>query len=115
MKQKLLTKEILKRLPPLYSQEEKGMEAVAQVRFFHAYGSGTWYATEFDGVDTLFGWACIQEGELGYFSLKELESLEARVGGKIVKGLQAVERDVHFLPTRLCDIHEVTGQINGLD
>ncbi len=31
---KLLTKQIADRLPPLYSQEECGDEAIAQVKFF---------------------------------------------------------------------------------
>ena len=107
MKQKLLTKEIREMLPPLYAQESKGMEAVAYVRYFHPYGAGTWYATEFDGEDTFFGWACIQEGELGYFSLSELESLEARINGRTIPGLQAIERDIYFAPKRLCDIREI--------
>jgi len=44
---KLLTKEIKKNLPALYSQEEKGMEAVAHVKFFNPCGAATWYATEY--------------------------------------------------------------------
>ena len=109
MKQKLLTQEIREKLPPLYAQEGKGMEAIAYVRFFHPYGSGTWYATEFDGEDSFFGWAEIQPGcgELGYFSLKELESLEARINGKVIPGLQAIERDIHFEPRPLNEIEEV--------
>lgn len=31
---KLLTKEILKKLPKLYTQDEKGLEALAVVKFF---------------------------------------------------------------------------------
>jgi len=37
---KLLTKQILKRLPPLYSQE-KVADPVAQVKFFNPAGAGT--------------------------------------------------------------------------
>jgi len=109
MKQELLTKEIRAQIPPLYAQESKGMGAVAYVRFFHPYGSGTWYATEFDGEDTFFGWAEIHPGcgELGYFSLKELESLEARINGKLVPGVQGIERDIHFTPAPLNEIKEV--------
>ncbi|RJO64288.1 MAG: DUF2958 domain-containing protein [Myxococcales bacterium] len=109
MKQKLLTKEIREQLPPLYSQESKGMEAIAYLRLFHGYGRGVWLVTEFDGEDTFFGWAEIQAGcgELGYFSLSELESLDARINGRVIPGLQAIERDIHFKPTRLCDIKEI--------
>ncbi len=112
MKQKLLTKEIRKRLPALYAQDGKGMDAIAYARWFYAYGSsGVWYLTEFDhdSGDTCFGWAEIHPGcgELGYFSLKELESLEARINGKRIPGLQAIERDIHFTPKPLSEIPEI--------
>ena len=114
MKQKLLTKEIRNRLPALYAQDGKGMDAIAYLRLFHAYGNGTWIATEFDGEDTFFGWAEIHPGcgELGYFSLKELESLEARINGKRIPGLQAIERDIHFTPKPLSQIPEIQKRNN---
>jgi len=114
MKQKLMTQELRKQLPPLYAQEEKGMEAVAYARFFHAYGSGVWYITEFDGEDTCFGWAEVLPGcgELGYFSLSELEALQAIINGRTIPGLQAIERDMHFAPARLCDIREIMEAIH---
>ena len=113
MKQKLLPQSIRKTIPPLYAQDGKGMEAIAHLRFFSAYTSnGVWYLTEFDheGGDTCFGWAEIHPGcgELGYFSLSELESLEARINGKTIPGLQAIERDIHFTPTPLSQIPEIT-------
>lgn len=51
----------------------------------------------------MFGWAEIHpgQGEMGYWSLKDLESLEATVGGKKIPGLQAIERDTSFRPTPL--------------
>jgi len=52
---KLLTKEILEKLPKLYTQEEKGLEAIAIVKFFTPDSNWTWYATEFDGDDLFFG------------------------------------------------------------
>ncbi len=88
------------------------MEAVAHIRWFHAYGGAVWYLTEFDhdGGDTCFGWAEVLPGcgELGYFSLSELESLEARINGQRIPGLQAIERDIHFTPTPLSQIPEIT-------
>ena len=86
---KLMTEEIRKKLPPLYSQESKGGKAVAVVKFFTPDGSWTWYATEFDGEDTFFGLVRGLEMELGYFSLRELESTRGRLGLKI-------ERDRYF-------------------
>jgi hypothetical protein len=85
----LLTEEIKKALPPLYSNEnEKDPNAV--VKFFTPFSNWTWYATEFDGDDTFFGLVDGFDKELGYFSLAELESL----GPKI-------ERDKWFSPTPL--------------
>ena len=94
----LLTKEILRKLPPLYSQDGKGKEATVHVKFFFPAGAATWYATEYDPEDKLFfGWADLtgQTGEFGYFSLTELESVK-------VRGL-GIERDLHFKPKTLSE------------
>ena len=81
-KQMLLTAAIRKSLPPLYANENKKPEDVpVVVKFFNPYGSGTWYITEFDGEDIMFGLCCIHEAELGYVSLNELESLKIKIGG----------------------------------
>ena len=42
---KLMTQEVRRTLPPLYSQEELGGKAVAHVKFFTPDSSWTWYAT----------------------------------------------------------------------
>jgi len=100
-KQKLLTSQIKKILPPLYTQE-KEKDPMVYVKFFNAYGAGTWLATEFDGRDRFFGAVTLGHGwELGYFSLRELESLDANVMGRTVRGLQAIERDSSFRPMPL--------------
>jgi hypothetical protein len=89
----LLTKAIKKQLPPLYSQDGKGMDATVYVKFFDPTGAATWFATEYDPEQRLFfGWAMLftkEEGELGYFSLDELESVKGRFG-------LGIERDMHF-------------------
>lgn len=91
---KMLTAELRKALPPLYSQDGKGYEAVAQVKFFSPYSNFTWLATEFDGEDTFFGLVQGFEEELGYFSLSELE-------GAYKGPLPLVERDCWFKPAPL--------------
>ena len=45
---KLLTEELRRRLPPLYSQEDKGSQAVAYVKFFTPDSNWTWWGLEFD-------------------------------------------------------------------
>ena len=92
---KLLTKELQKKLPPLYAQDGKGKEAIAYAKFFDPCSSWTWYATEYDPEDKLFfGLAGTQDKELGYFSLTELERFTNILG-------LGIERDLHFEPTKL--------------
>jgi len=79
-KMKLLTQEVKTKLPPLYSQEDKGGKAIAHVKFFTPDSNWTWYATEFDGEDTFFGLVDGHEKELGYFSLAELKSVRGGLG-----------------------------------
>jgi len=92
--QALLTQAIRSQIPPLYSQE-KVKDPMVYARFFSLHGSGTWLATEFDGKDTFFGFVMgFAHDELGYFSLKELESIKWH-------GIQGVERDQYFKPKPL--------------
>jgi hypothetical protein len=87
---KLLTKEILAKLPALYANDGKNPEDVKViVKFFHPASSWSWFATEYDPKERLFfGFVRGHEGELGYFSLDELESVK-------VRGL-GIERDKWF-------------------
>jgi len=112
---KLLTKEICRRLPALYSQDGKGEDAIAQVKFFCPWSIGTWYASEAsahlpggrevalvdvpEGAEVeiiFFGVAVLQERELGYFALSELQSVRGPGG-------LGIERDIHWTPRPLKD------------
>ena len=85
---KLLTKEILKKLPPIYATQDQNLaDTKVIVKFFNPVGAGSWYGCEFDpdqslffGFVNLFGDDC---ADLGYFSLKELEELDLPFGFKI--------------------------------
>lgn len=94
---KLLTKEILEKLPKLYTQEEKGLDAVAIVKFFTPDSNWTWYATEFDGDDLFFGLVDGFEKEIGYFRLSELQSVKGALG-------LPIERDMYFKPKTLREL-----------
>jgi hypothetical protein len=87
----LLDQASREKLPPLYSGEEKGLEALGQVKFFTPDSNWTWYASEFDGEDLFFGLVVGLETELGYFSLKELQEVHGPLGLQI-------ERDLCFEP-----------------
>ena len=94
---KILTHQNRKQLPPLYSQDSKGAEAIAYVKFFCPWNSWTWYALEFDGDNTFFGLVDGLEKELGYFSLSELQTIRGPGGLKI-------ERDRYWQPKTLAEI-----------
>jgi hypothetical protein len=92
----LLTKANRAALPPLHSTENEE-DPTVQVKFFDPTGSWSWYATEFDGADTFFGWVDGMCPELGYFSLRELSDHRGRLG-------LGIERDLHFSPRPLGEV-----------
>ena len=104
---KLLTKELREKFPSLYSTDDKDPKNILVIaKFFNPAGSGTWYATEYDGKDTFFGLANIHVPELGYFSLSELESLRLGPGGWLT-----IERDLYIGEITL----EKAMQLEGMD
>ena len=97
---KLLTKAIRSKLPPLGSTDRLPHDEITvQTKFFTPDSSWSWYATEFDGNDTLFGLVIGFEIEMGYFSLSELESARGPWG-------LPIERDLWFKPTPLSQLPE---------
>ena len=97
---KLLTQEIKKKLPKLYEQEDKGGDAIVYLKMFTPDSSFTFFATEGspEGDDFIFfGLVDGHEKELGYFSLKELESVRGPMG-------LPIERDLYWQPKALREI-----------
>lgn len=90
---KLLTKELRKKLPPLYSTEYDP-DPTVWVKFFTPDSSWTWYATEFDGTDLFYGLVVGFETEMGYFSLGEMQSVRGPMG-------LPIERDLYWKPRPL--------------
>lgn len=93
----LLPQEVRQQIPQLHSQEKLGGQAIAYAKFFFMSCSKRWYATEFDGEDTFFGFVCGHYKEMGYFCLSELEETTGPFGFPI-------ERDLYFKPTTLAVI-----------
>lgn len=89
---KLLTKEIEKKLPKLYSQE-KVENPVIIVKFFCPWNQWKWFSCEVEkqknGDWLFFGMVHGDDHELGYFLLSELEGVTGPFGLKI-------ERDKYF-------------------
>ncbi|HUW22393.1 MAG TPA: DUF2958 domain-containing protein [Candidatus Bathyarchaeia archaeon] len=102
---KLLTKELRKKLPPLYSVENE-KDPLVICKFFTPDSNWTWYALEFDGKDTFFGWVVGFEKELGYFSLTELEGVKGPLG-------LPIERDLYFEPCRLSEMKAYHEKLEG--
>ena len=102
MNMKLLTKELLQKLPPLYATENE-QDPMVWAKFFFPDWSWTWYAIEFDGKDTFFGFVDGDFPELGYFSLSELVSNRGTLG-------LSIERDRSFAPCRLAVLRARLGR-----
>lgn len=72
----LLSDDLIKKIPPLYSTENE-KDPLIQCRFYIEDNIWSWYVIEFDLEQGIFfGYVCGFEKELGYFSLKELESVK---------------------------------------
>jgi len=96
----LLTDEDIKKIPSLYATENE-TDPVAHVKFFTPDGSWSWYVFEYDPVTReCFGYVDGFEGELGYFSIEELESVRGGLG-------LSIERDSSFSPMRLSEIRKL--------
>ena len=93
----LIPNELRKQIPPLYATEEQ-KDPIVYVKLF--LDDWTWYITELsiDG-NICFGYVVSPfcNGELGYFSLSEIQEVKGSLG-------IGVERDLQFLPTPLSKI-----------
>ena len=103
---KLLTEEIRRKLPPLYSQDGKGGKAIAYLKLFTPDSGFTWWITEGSptkddlGTEVDFQFFGLVEGqfkELGYVCLSELESVNGPMG-------LPIERDLYWQPKTLEEI-----------
>jgi hypothetical protein len=103
---KLLTEEIRKKLPPLYSQDGKGGKAVAYLKFFTPDSGFSWWITEGSPIKDesdaevdfqFFGLVEGQFKELGYVNLSELETVNGPMG-------LPIERDLYWQPKTLQEI-----------
>ena len=91
----LIPKSILENIPDLY-ETERSLNPICQITLFTPDSNFTWYIIEIskDDKSTCYGYVVGFESELGYFSLKEIESIKGALG-------LGVERDLSFKPTAL--------------
>ena len=57
------------------------------IKFFNPTGLGTWYLSELSPENIGFDICCLQENEIGYVSLNELDNLKLPI---------PIEKDMHF-------------------
>lgn len=114
--QQLMTAEQARKIPPLYSQDGKGMQATVYIKFFA--GGLTWLATEFDPEEGMFFGFTINHrdpdcSEFGYFSAEEICSRPYPQRGRNSAGqltiIPAIERDLHFKPCTLLEACKANG------
>lgn len=117
---RLLDPETRANLPALYSGEERGFDALAQVKFFTPDAGWIWYVSEGSPMDEdgdydthkpevdfiFFGLVVGFEVELDYFALSQLESVRGQLG-------MSIERDLDFEPKTLRELVEL--HESGLD
>ncbi len=96
----LITDEIKKQLPPLYSQDNLP-DPICVLKYFTPDAGWTFYAVEGakqeDGDWLFFGKVVspmMPQGELGYFSLNELKKVRGGLG-------LPIERDIYWTSTPL--------------
>ena len=94
----ILTDDLRRKLPPLYATEG-AYDPLVICKFFLPGTRWTWYATEYDGKDILFGYVVGLEPELGYFSLHELTKVRGPFDMEI-------ERD-HFEAVPLSNVRSL--------
>lgn len=98
---KLMTKELIESLPPLYSTDDVPLlEKEAVIKFFTPDASWTWYVVEGQQEEdnvVFFGYVEGLEHEWGYFDLKQLEVVRGPLN-------LPVERDIYFGKKKMKDI-----------
>ena len=103
----LLTKEILNKTPDIRDGETKPEQVKITAKFFDPTGSFTWYLTEIDksNNDTCFGFVTSEfcpDGELGYFTISELEEVKGPFG-------LGIERDKFWTSKTLKEVMDSVG------
>lgn len=81
--------------PPLYAQENVELhEKTAYAHFYEPASGWNWYATEWDGKETCFGYVEGHEAEWGYFNIREMAEVKTGAG-------QTIRIDHRFVPGRI--------------
>ena len=90
MAQKMFKKSQYKKLVENFTNQDGTKDFKVVVKLFNPGGAGTWYLSELNPkTNEAFGLADIQEKELGYISIDELNNFKGFMG-------LGIERDAGF-------------------
>lgn len=103
------TQDDLWAIPAMYATEDIPCnDKIIHMHFF--IGGCDWYVAEFDGGDSFFGFAILNNdldnAEWGYFSLSELKSIR-------LHGIE-VDRDLHWKVRPVKEVEKITACQGGL-
>ena len=99
----LIPKDLINKLkiPKLYETENLS-NPICHLKLFTPDSIWEWYIIEISiDLDTCYGYIKGFEGELGYFSINELNEIRTNLG-------LGVERDLSFKPTKLSVIKKAS-------
>ncbi len=103
---KLLTKEIMVRLPKLGETSEE-QDPIVQCKFFDPTSQWTWYVIEGEQQENgdwlFYGYVIGVVAELGNFTLSEIQNVKQGLTG--LRGLP-IERDLYFSPCPLSKVRQ---------
>ena len=96
----LIPQNLLNQIPDLY-ETERNINPTCHIKLFTPDSIFTWYIIEVSKEDkhTCYGYVKGFESELGYFSLKEIESIRGNFG-------LVVEMDISFKPSALAIVRK---------
>ena len=97
---KMMTKEILNKIPAIGSTDGQGhlKDRICYVKFFNPCGSWSWFGIEYDPEERMFfGWVDGDFPEWGYFSMDELQAYKGPLG-------IGIERDMWFTPKPMKEV-----------
>tara|TARA_Y100000034_G_scaffold124105_1_gene171832 strand:+ start:1577 stop:1945 length:369 start_codon:yes stop_codon:yes gene_type:complete len=110
--QKLITEAIARKIPAMGGQQDSEDPKV-HLKFFNPVGSWSWFLTELDpdsglAFGKVYSGMC-PEGEWGDFLLYNDEYPEESLAGIKVRGMWAIERDIHFKPCKASELKNPCG------
>lgn len=105
--QKLITEQLKKEIPSLWSQEWLGKDAICYAHYFYWWWD--WYVLEYDWDDELFGIVIWEDTEYWPFYLSEFENINKK------NWYSMIERDSYWKKCKVWEIHRLKNFLSMRD